>query len=283
MKDIRIFAFADEASSALDGQILALKRNCLDGLEIRGVDGKNISDVTLNEASEIRKRLDDENLTVFSVGSPIGKIGITDDFSPHLDKFKHTLELASVLGAENIRMFSFYVEGDEAGKYESEVLSRLGAMTDAAKGYSVTLCHENEKGIFGDIPSRCLKIHKAFPEIKAVFDPANFVQCGVDTLEAYGMLSDYIKYMHIKDSTKDGEIVPAGCGIGNIGEIASSLILKGVRSFTMEPHLTVFEGLSSLEKEGDKSNVGGMAFPDADTAFDFAVNEFKKIIGGINL
>ncbi len=278
MDGINIFAFADEASSAFDGQIRALKRNGLQGIELRGVDGKNVSDLTLTEAEEIRKRLEDQSLKVFSLGSPMGKIGITDDFSPHLDKFKHTLELSETLGAENIRMFSFYVEKDKAEECEDQVFNRLGAMADAAKGYSVTLCHENEKGIYGDIPSRCLKIHQAFPEIKAVFDPANFVQCGVDTLEAYEMLKDYIKYMHIKDAMANGDIVPSGYGIGNISKIASLLISRGLCSFTMEPHLTVFDGLSALEKEGEKSNVGTMSFPDADTAFDFAVNEFKNIV-----
>ena len=47
MKDVKIFAFADEASKIIDEQIIALKRNGLNGLEIRGVDGTNISDITI--------------------------------------------------------------------------------------------------------------------------------------------------------------------------------------------------------------------------------------------
>ena len=38
-----------------DGQISAMKRNNIDGLEIRGVDGENISDISVSKAKEIKK------------------------------------------------------------------------------------------------------------------------------------------------------------------------------------------------------------------------------------
>ena len=277
MSKIKVFAFADEACPKIDGQIEAMLRNRLDGLEIRGVDGTNVSEISIDKAKEIRKRLDSKGLCVFSVGSPIGKIGINEDFEPHLDKFKHTLELGHVLGAENMRIFSFYVDGD-AAQYTDRVLERLSKMADASVGSGITLCHENEKGIFGDIPERCDIIHKNIPSLKAVFDPANYVQCGVDTLKAYEILKNYVKYMHIKDATADGSIVPSGYGIGNVQTIVSDMIASGKAFFTLEPHLTVFEGLSGLEREGEKSNVGSFSYPDTDTAFDAAVAAFDKII-----
>lgn len=278
MNKINVFAFADEACPSIDGQIGALARNGLDGLEIRGVDGENISDITVKKAHEVRNKLDASGICVFSVGSPIGKISINAPFEPHLDKFRHTLELADILGAKNMRIFSFYTDGD-AEQYEGEVLERMNKLVEAAQGSGVTLCHENEKGIFGDVPHRCKVIHENIPEIKAVFDPANYVQCGVDTLEAYGMLKNYIKYMHVKDARLDGSIVPAGYGNGNVKEIVSDLCKSGKTCFTIEPHLAVFEGLSGLEREGEKSNVGSFSFPDSNTAFDAAVTAFDKIIG----
>ena len=47
MKNVNIYAFADEASPDIDGQIAAMKRNGLQGVEIRGVDGQTISDISL--------------------------------------------------------------------------------------------------------------------------------------------------------------------------------------------------------------------------------------------
>lgn len=152
-------------------------------------------------------------------------------------------------------------------------------MQEMAKSCGVTLCHENEKGIYGDVPERCFEIHKALPEIKGVFDPANFIQCGVDTLKAWDILSPYIKYMHIKDALSDGRVVPAGCGVGSVEEIAKKFIAMGGSDFTIEPHLTVFKGLSGLEREGEKSKVGeAYTYPDSNSAFDAACSAFKKLI-----
>ncbi len=279
MSNVRIFGFADETSSAIDNQITAMLRNNLCGLEIRNVDGTNVSDITLDKAKEVKAKLDANGLITWSIGSPIGKINITDDFAPHLDKFKHTLEVAHALDCQNIRLFSFFMPmNEDVTVYKDEVLERLSKFIEAAKGSGIDLCHENEKGIYGDIAERCAEIHKALPELKAVFDPANFVQCGEDTLKAWELLSPFVKYMHIKDAKQSGTIVPAGEGDGNVKKLAALYRENGGSVFTMEPHLTVFEGLKSLEREGEESNIAEFSYPDADTAFDVACNTFKALL-----
>lgn len=280
MSEIKIFGFADEADSMINGQIDAMKRNGLNGLEIRGVDGENVSDISIEKAKEVKEKLDNNGLMIWSVGSPIGKININDDFSAHMDKLKHTLEVANVLEAENIRMFSFYLpDNEKAENYRNQVIEYLNQMCEVAKPYKVNLCHENEKGIYGDIPERCLEIHKALPELKGIFDPANYVQCGVDTLKAWDMLKDYIYYMHIKDSQKNGFVVPAGCGDGFVSEIVKNYIAKGGKYFTIEPHLTVFDGLKDLEKEREKSAVADFKYNSNNEAFDVACKTFKELLG----
>ena len=280
MNEIKIYAFADEASPNIDEQITALKRNGLDGLEIRNVDGVNVSDITLEKAKEVKTKLDANGLITWSIGSPIGKIDIEkDDFKAHLEKLKHTLEIADILESKNIRMFSFYMpEGKDASDYKNEVIDRLGQMCEIAKTYNVFLCHENEKGIYGDIPERCLEIHKAVPELKGIFDPANYVQSGADTLKAWDMLKSYIYYMHIKDAKIDGTVVPAGMGDGNVEKVVKNFIEKGGNSFTIEPHLTVFEGFSHLERKGETSVITEYGYPDSNTAFDTACNAFKGLL-----
>ena len=280
MNEIKIYAFADEASPNIDEQITALKRNGLDGLEIRNVDGVNVSDITLEKAKEVKTKLDANGLITWSIGSPIGKIDIEkDDFKAHLEKLKHTLEIADILESKNIRMFSFYMpEGKDVLDYKNEVIDRLGQMCEIAKTHNVFLCHENEKGIYGDIPERCLEIHKAIPKLKGIFDPANFVQSNSDTLEAWDMLKDYIYYMHIKDAKIDGTVVPAGMGDGNVEKVVKNFIEKGGNSFTIEPHLTVFEGFSHLERKGETSVITEYGYPDSNTAFDAACDAFKNLL-----
>lgn len=278
MKTVKIYAFADEAGQSLETQIAAMKENHLDGLEIRGIDGANIADITAEKAREIKNRLDSEGLRIWSIGSPIGKIGIeTDDFNAHFEKFKRSLNIADILGAECYRLFSFYV-GQNYDSCKNEVIDRLGLFAEAAAGHNIMLCHENEKGIYGDAALRCLEIHKALPQIKAVFDPANFIQCGQDTLEAWEVLKPYVKYLHIKDALADGSVVPAGKGIGHIKSIAEDYMLRGGNAFTLEPHLTVFDGLSELEQSDEKSKIGQYVYESSRAAFDAACSEFKKII-----
>jgi len=268
----KLAAFADEADGNLDGQIKAMSENDISFLEIRGVDGQNIADISEAKAREIRSKMDQAGLAVWSLGSPYGKIGINDDFESHLDKFKHSLDIADILGAKHIRLFSFYgTNGEEKNK--DKVFELLNRFIQAAQGSGIILCHENEKGIYGDIASRCLEIHKALPQLKAVFDPANFVQCGQDTKEAWQLLHPYVEYMHIKDALADGSVVPAGKGQGNLPYLLKEY--KG-QVLTLEPHLSVFAGFDQLEAS-EKTKMK-YTYPSSRAAFDAAVNALKEII-----
>ena len=128
---------------------------------------------------------------------------------------------------------------------------------------------------------RCLDIVRTLPEIKNVFDPANYVQCGQDTLEAWSMLKGYTKYMHIKDALSDSTVVPAGKGEGNVKKIVAEFLAMGGKDFTLEPHLRVFDGLEKLEhSEGEKRKVS-YAYASNDEAFDAAENAFKELLSEI--
>lgn len=274
---MNIYAFADEASPLIPKQIAALQRNHLQGLEIRGVDGQNISDITLEKARQVRQQLDDAGLTVWSIGSPIGKISIEDAaFPAHLDKLRHTLTLANILGAENLRMFSFYMPGS-AEPWRQKVIDQVGEMLRAAEGSGVTLCHENEKGIYGDTASRCLDLLTAFPKLQGVFDPANFIQCGQDTLATWSMLKSRTKYLHIKDAQADGHVVPAGKGAGHVQEIVADFRNLGGQCLTIEPHLTVFDGLQALERPGEETQMT-YTYPSSGAAFDAACTALRECL-----
>lgn len=283
MNNLHIYAFADEASPRIDEQIKAMVRNGLQGLEIRNVDGENVSAISLDKAREVRKKLDDAGLITWSIGSPLGKIDIEKgSFEEHLDSLRHTLEVASVLGAKNIRMFSFFLPaGKDPAIFRNQVMDRLHRMVEVSAGSGIALCHENEKGIYGDVATRCLDVLTEVPELHGVFDPANFVQCGQDTLEAWEMLKDRINYMHIKDALfSDSSVVPAGKGDGHVGEVLHAFLAKGGCDMTVEPHLAVFDGLKGLERKGDRSIVGGgnYVFSSNDEAFDAACSALKALL-----
>ncbi len=278
---IILCGFADEADPKLDGQIEALHDNGISLLEIRGVDGKSIAALTVEEAKQVKAKLDANNISVWSLGSPIGKININDDFDKEIERYRNMLEVGKILGAKCVRLFSFY--GTEGGKpeYFEKVCERMKKYVEIANEYGIVPCHENEKGIYGEDAPHCLEIHKAVPGLKAVFDPANFVQCGQDTLEAWELLKDYVYYGHIKDADKEGSVVPPGQGIGHIPEYLPDFVACGCKVLTLEPHLTEFVGLAGLEEDGAKSNVGKIHFNSHREAFDYAVNSLKAIIDTI--
>lgn len=288
MAEFLLSAFADESGKTIEEQIAALKSNKITHIEPRGIDGVNISDFTADMAKNLRKVLDENGIGVSALGSPFGKIMITDDFAPHFEKFKRGVENACILGTERIRMFSFYMVKDEPYEpYRDEVMERLEKMCDYSRNSGIWCCHENEKGIYGDTDDRCLDILTSLEgKIKGVFDPANFVQCEVDILSAYEKLENYIDYLHIKDALySDGSVVPAGKGDGHIGELLSLFAKKdGKRFLTLEPHLKVFDGLAALEQKGgtaDKlKNI--FTYNTNSEAFAAAADALHTILAGLN-
>ena len=282
VEDILLTGFADEIDPMLDKQMTTLRQLGLSYLDTRGIDGRGVEKYTASEARTVRERLDAEGLKVASVASPIGKIRITDDFAEHMEVFKRVVETAHIFGTDLIRMFSFFIPGnteDEAYKYRDEVMDRLGAMRDYACAENVVLLHENEKGIYGDSIDRCLDIMKNLysDNFKAVFDFANFVQCGQDTLKAYDVLKSYIAYVHVKDALADGGVVtPAGRGDGHVKEILGMMYRDGYKGFlSLEPHLSLFDGFLKLENDGklDKSMEGATAFKIAHDALMDIIKE----------
>lgn len=275
-------AFCDESGeSTIEGQMKACRENNITHMELRNFGKeKNINNLTVEEAKEMKKAIDDYGMKVSSIGSAYGKINIKEDFEPHFEAFKNTVEVAKILGAKYIRIFSFYFdEDDDYEKYRDEVIYRVGKMNDYARENGIICCHENEKKIYGDTAERMLDLMQAFGgKLKAVFDPANFIQCNVDTLKAFDMLEPYIEYLHIKDARyEDGVVVPAGTGDGCVKEIIRRINTQDRDIvFTLEPHLQVFDGFNSLE-EKDKTNIPEGTYPSHKASFKAASDAMHRL------
>lgn len=251
-----ISGFSDEACENFQEQLNFVSALGIDHIEIRGVDGRNISELAADEIITVKKKLDSAGVKISSIGSPIGKIMITDAFEPHFELFKNVVSTAKTLGTNHIRIFSFYIpDGEKASDYRDEVISRLSRLIAYAKANGIILLHENEKGIYGDNAQRCLDLMKNLycENFKAVFDFANFVQINQDTIPAFDLLEPYVTYIHIKDAI-GMNVVPAGFGEGNVKEILRRFFDNGYSGYlSLEPHLTDFSGFASLESSGDES------------------------------
>ncbi len=272
-------AFADEASSVFDEQIVALKRNGLTYIEVRGIDGAGILDKTDDELKAVKEKLDANGIKVSAIGSPIGKYDITAEFEPHLEAFKRAVNAAKILDTKNIRMFSFFIPDEKYDEYRDEVIRRIGIMLDIARAEGITLCHENESKIYGQDISRVKDLLVSLPDLKAVYDPANFLLTDNDPIKGFDISLPHLEYMHIKDALSfERMIVPAGEGEGYIKEA----ILKAHDAnpdkliiLTLEPHLAEFSGYASIDERELK---GKYSFANNNESFDYGVKALEKVM-----
>lgn len=269
---IRLAAFADEACPKVTGQIAALKRNGMEYIELRGLDGKNVSQITEEEARNYAKMFADEGIKVWSIGSPLGKVDIDSDLEAHRALLHHVCKIANIFGTKRIRMFSFYKSYD----CEDKVMAELREMVKIADEYGVMLCHENEKQIFGDTLERVLKIKSAVSGLYHIYDPANFLECDQDAADTLAALHKDTEYFHIKDViSATGELVPAGYGDGKIDKLVAMIPEDADKTLTIEPHLAIFAGYSEIDNTEMKNK---FHFSSNDEAFDAAVNAIKRVL-----
>jgi sugar phosphate isomerase/epimerase len=177
----------------------------------------NVLDLTDQQVTEIKQKLDAYHIGISAIASPIGKVPIDTPFGEHLQLFERAIALAQFFKTPFIRIFSFYppaaIEDESAhtqtadiksnttpahmsdasdanvtssekdvadpARWRDEVLRRLRELTRRARNANLILLHENEKAIYGDTIARCTDLLQSMndPHFQAICDPAKFIQC----------------------------------------------------------------------------------------------------------
>ena len=236
--------FADEIDDDLETQCSLLDELGIRFIEFRSAWGVNVLDLDDEQVARAHDILVSHGIQASSIGSPIGKVNITDDFDAHLARMDRAVWVAQQLKAPFIRVFSFFLTADQRPEdHRDEVVRRMTALAQRAEAGGVVMLHENEKGIFGDIPERVLDLVTSVnsPALRLAWDAANYVQVGVVPFpEAYEQLRPYTDYIQIKDAKLGtGEVVVAGAGDGRVPDTIRALAADGFDGFfSMEPHLS---------------------------------------------
>ena len=240
---MRISAFGDEIAIDFEEQLRALKSLEIPLIDIRAAWGVNCSQFSGEHIRRLSDLCRQYDIAVSCMGSPIGKSPIVDPIAIESERLKTLGETAGQLGTRNIRLFSFYPEGDVDEAALKLSIDRLAALTEIAEEQDLQLLLENEKGVVGDIPERCLELMRAVdsPHLRFIWDPANFVQCGaVDQVDRWwDELHPYIGYIHIKDARiADKSVTVAGEGDGQLLKLLKRLRDSGYQGLlSLEPHL----------------------------------------------
>lgn len=239
--------FGDEIDPSLDVQLDVMHGLGIHAIELRGVDGRNISQYSPKEAKAMHTRLHDRGFVVSALGSPFGKSPVSDPFEPVLDSFRNLVDVAFALKSNGIRLFSFYVPQGELPQYRDEVMMRLNKLKDAAYGSGVRLLHENERGIFGELAEQNADLGRTLfdDSFALIFDPSNYVQAGEDAFACWQTVKPWVRYLHMKDSVKtlpkNHDSNPhriVGDGHGSLKEIVADIAGTDYTGyFSLEPHL----------------------------------------------
>ncbi len=240
---MRISAFGDEVAGDFEEQLQVLHSLDIALIDIRAAWGVNCSQFSDEHIGRIKQLCAQYGVAAACMGSPIGKSPIADPIDIECERLKRIGETAHQLGTRNIRLFSFYPEGETDAAALQQAIERLGALTQIAAEADLNLLLENEKGVVGDLPERCLQLMRALdsPHFRFIWDPANFVQCGADRQvdQWWGALSPHIGYIHIKDARlADKSVTVAGEGDGQLPELLARLRDNGYDgALSLEPHL----------------------------------------------
>jgi sugar phosphate isomerase/epimerase len=260
--------FGDEIDDDPRVQAAVMRALGASHIEVRSAWGTNIVDLSEEQLAALKGVLDEAGLNVSAIASPIGKVDVELPVEHEVERLGRALRAAEVLGAPYIRIFSFYYEGKAPEQVRDAVIERMTALARRAEGTGVTLVHENEKDIFGDIPSRVADIVTSVdsPALKLAWDPANFVQVGVKPFtDGYELLRPHVVYLQVKDALfADGSVVPAGEGDGEVLRTVEALRDSGYTGFaSLEPHLA------------EAFSLGGFSGP---YAFGVAARAFAKVL-----
>ena len=240
---VTLSGFADEIDPDPRVQLAVLAAESISHLELRSAWSVNVADFTDDQLAEFRAATEAAGVRVSAIGSPIGKIPIGAPFVPELERMRRVAALAGQLGTAIVRVFSFYLPpGEPPERYRAQVIDQMGTLARVAEECGVLLAHENEKEIYGDLPGRCADLIASVdsPALRATFDNANFVQCGVRPFsDAYPLIRPYLLYVQVKDArAADGEVTPAGEGDGEMRETLQALRDSGFDGYmSLEPHL----------------------------------------------
>lgn len=247
-------AFADEAGVSCAEQIAGLRRAGFKHIDIRGIDGHNITVLPLEQARLVRTQLDAAGISVNMFGSPLGKIDLADDFQSDVTKLRHMGTLAPILGCTAIRIFSYYnKQSQPQAEFQKIALQRLSELAQIASDLGLVLYHENEANIFGDKSADVLTIARELRAkwgngkaaggcFRMIFDFGNYHASREEVWQCWLMQRDVTDAFHLKDNVwADASTmhhVPVGQGGGQIPRILADAVARNFTGpLTVEPHL----------------------------------------------
>ncbi len=240
---------ADEAGKDIATQVKAQRELGWDHIELRLVDGTNITQLDDKAFARVYDAVTEAGLQVSCFGSAIANWARPITCDPQIDRddLKAAIPRMQRLGCPFIRVMSYPNHPDDPvpeREWRREAIKRMRYLAGMAEDAGITLVHENCSGWGGQSAenSTILLGEVDSPALKVVFDTGNPVDYGQDPWEYYRTVYEDIAYVHIKDAKRrpNGELEYCYCGEGDgrVKDVLADLIDKGYAGgVSIEPHL----------------------------------------------
>lgn len=257
-----ISGIADEAGAGIDAQIAAHKALGWRHIELRLVDGLNVSSALPDAAFEqVVATILDNEFRVTGFASAIGNWSrhINDDFRVDTDELKTAAKRMKRLGAKYIRTMTWKGDGVPESEWRDKSIARCKELAKFAEDNDIRLTHENCEGWGGLSAENMLELTNAVdsPNFKLLYDLGNTISHGYDPWKFFKIIRGHFDYIHIKDAKMN----PAGgrskdysyCGEGDamLKEILTVILNEDDYDGTIsiEPHVAAIVHLDGGNAE----------------------------------
>jgi L-ribulose-5-phosphate 3-epimerase len=256
----RLSVLTDEVSGNLVEALDWAVRNGFKYVEIRMVDGANVSNLSDLDIERAKREIDKRGLKVSAIASPLFKCMLDaarpvqsgdlfgnkeEDLATHMSKLPRSIAIAKKLGTKYIRIFSFWRESDPK-KHLPEIVSHLKKAAALAEKEGVLLLQENENACNGGYAEEVAEIVRQVnsPAMRVLWDPGNENYGGRNCYpEGYEKVKGLFAHVHLKDSVvgPDGKTtcVPIGSGKTPLRDQIRALEKDGYQGiYTLETRYT---------------------------------------------
>lgn len=223
-----VAVITDEVSQDLETALAFMAEHAVTRVDIRSVDDRNVILFDDEELARLADRLSAAGLTVGCYCSPLLKWtrpgmpvppgtnfhGFDPSAISHETAMVHAFEVASVLGAGQVRIFSYLAYPDFT---PADLDDDLEILLDLAEDYGIDLVLENEHvcnvATLADIVA--VAEHHPHPRLKAAIDIANQTSAGhpppteAEIIHAARLGGT----VHVKDLDPEKAYVPVGQGV----------------------------------------------------------------------
>ena len=232
---LALAVIGDEIGPSLEEMISFCHEHEVTRLDMRTLGGRNLLGMSLDEVAGIARTIEKAGLTVPTLVSPLlkwqapgrasagGKIDFSFDPAdcPADDPLVHAFDMAVVLGAERIRVFSYLTY---EGYRPSDLFGAYERLIDLASTYSMTVEIENEPvcnmatvgdlgAFFADLVA-AMAPNPLLPVIRPLVDIGNAWAIDKPPSDAdITAVASRVDQIHLKDrDTKARKTVPLGDG-----------------------------------------------------------------------